>query len=343
MSKRIVIALGGNALGNTPYEQLALVTETAKPIVDLIAQGNEVIIAHGNGPQVGMINLGMATAECGAMSQGYIGYHLQNAIGNELASRGMNKDVATVVTQVLVDEADPAFQHPTKPVGAFYDKETADRIAAEKGYTMVEDAGRGYRQVVPSPKPVDVIEKNVVNDLIGAGVVVITVGHRQGLCLREAGRAREGRRAGYLDGGRSRRHQLGQAQPGVPGEDEHRRGRKVLRRRPLCPRLHAAEGQGCHLLRPVWRQGDHRLPGERRQGRQGRIRHDGLPLIACQKNLDAHKREKRIKTRAWLWLGACFGIRRRKMLLTDQILDAIIKIALENHLKLHKRAIRPAA
>ena len=189
MSKRIVIALGGNALGNTPYEQLALVTETAKPIVDLIAQGNEVIIAHGNGPQVGMINLGMATAaeakaiksdmpfpECGAMSQGYIGYHLQNAIGNELASRGMNKDVATVVTQVLVDEADPAFQHPTKPVGAFYDKETADRIAAEKGYTMVEDAGRGYRQVVPSPKPVDVIEKNTVRALINGGCVVITVG-----------------------------------------------------------------------------------------------------------------------------------------------------------------------
>ena len=189
MSKRIVIALGGNALGNTPYEQLALVTETAKPIVDLITQGNEVIIAHGNGPQVGMINLGMATAaeakaiksdmpfpECGAMSQGYIGYHLQNAIGNELASRGMNKDVATVVTQVLVDEADPAFQHPTKPVGAFYDKETAERIAAEKGYTMVEDAGRGYRQVVPSPKPIDVIEKNTVKALVDNGTVVITVG-----------------------------------------------------------------------------------------------------------------------------------------------------------------------
>ena len=189
MGKRIVIALGGNALGNTPYEQLALVTETAKPIVDLIAQGNEVIIAHGNGPQVGMINLGMATAaeakaiksdmpfpECGAMSQGYIGYHLQNAIGNELASRGMAKDVATVVTQVLVDEADPAFQHPTKPVGAFYDKETADRIAAEKGYTMVEDAGRGYRQVVPSPKPIDVIEKNTVKALVDNGAVVITVG-----------------------------------------------------------------------------------------------------------------------------------------------------------------------
>ena len=189
MAKRIVIALGGNALGNTPYEQLALVTETAKPIVDLIEQGNEVIIAHGNGPQVGMINLGMATAaeagaiksdmpfpECGAMSQVYIGYHLQNAIGNELAARRIHKDVATVVTQVLVDENDPAFQNPTKPVGAFYDKETADRIAKEKGYTMVEDAGRGYRQVVPSPKPIDVIEKNTVNALIKDGCVVITVG-----------------------------------------------------------------------------------------------------------------------------------------------------------------------
>ena len=188
MSK-IVIALGGNALGNTPYEQLDLVRETAKPIADLIEQGNEVVIAHGNGPQVGMINLGMATAaeakaiksdmpfpECGAMSQGYIGYHLQNAIGNELAARKINKEVATVVTQVLVDENDSAFSHPTKPVGAFYDKETAQRIAEEKGYTMVEDAGRGYRQVVPSPKPIDVIEKGAVEALIKDGYIVITVG-----------------------------------------------------------------------------------------------------------------------------------------------------------------------
>jgi carbamate kinase len=188
MSK-IVIALGGNALGNTPYEQLELVRETAKPIVDLIAAGNEVVIAHGNGPQVGMINLGMATAaeakaiksdmpfpECGAMSQGYIGYHLQNAIGNELVSRGIEKEVATVVTQVLVDEKDQAFTHPTKPVGAFYDKATAEKIAKEKGYTMVEDAGRGYRQVVPSPKPIDVIEKKAVEGLIAQGCVVITVG-----------------------------------------------------------------------------------------------------------------------------------------------------------------------
>ena len=189
MSKRIVIALGGNALGKTAQEQLRLVTETARPIVDLIEAGNEVVASHGNGPQVGMINLGLSTAaesgaiqgdmpfpECGAMSQGYIGYHLQNAIGNELASRGMDKPVATIVTQTVVSKDDPAFQNPTKPVGAFYDKETADRIAAEKGYTMVEDAGRGYRQVVPSPKPIDVIEKNTVKALVDNGTVVITVG-----------------------------------------------------------------------------------------------------------------------------------------------------------------------
>ena len=189
MSKKIVIALGGNALGNTAAEQLSLVSTTAKAIVDLIAEGNEVVIAHGNGPQVGMINLGLSTAaesgaikadmpfpECGAMSEGYIGYHLQQAIGNELASRGMKKPVATVVTQTVVREDDPAFQNPTKPVGAFYDKETADRIAKEKGYTMVEDAGRGYRQVVPSPKPFDIVEKESIKTLVDAGHVVIAVG-----------------------------------------------------------------------------------------------------------------------------------------------------------------------
>ena len=187
--KKIVIALGGNALGDTAIEQLKLVEETAKPIVDLIEEGNQVIIAHGNGPQVGMINLGMNYAfeqgkvkgempfpECGAMSQGYIGYHLQNAIGNELKKRGIKKDVACVVTQVVVDEKDEAFNKPTKPVGAFYDKATADKMAAEKGWTFVEDAGRGYRRVVASPKPVDVAEKSIVNDLVNAGHVVITVG-----------------------------------------------------------------------------------------------------------------------------------------------------------------------
>ena len=187
--KRIVMAIGHKDMGTNLPEQKEAVKRTAKVIADFIQDGWQVAIVHSNAPQVGMIHTAMnefgkqhdgyssaPMSVCSAMSQGYIGYHLQNAIGNELASRGMNKDVATVVTQVLVDEADPAFQHPTKPVGAFYDKETADRIAAEKGYTMVEDAGRGYRQVVPSPKPIDVIEKNTVKALVDNGTVVITVG-----------------------------------------------------------------------------------------------------------------------------------------------------------------------
>lgn len=187
--KKIVIALGGNALGNTPAEQLALVRQTAKPIVDLIEEGNQVVIAHGNGPQVGMINLGMSTAaeagaiksdmpfpECGAMSQGYIGYHLQQAIQRELARRGIDKECASVVTQMVVSEDDPAFQKPTKPVGSFYSKEDADKIVAEKGYTFVEDAGRGWRRVVPSPLPTRIVELKVVEQLVAAGDVVITVG-----------------------------------------------------------------------------------------------------------------------------------------------------------------------
>lgn len=188
MSK-IVIALGGNALGNTAVEQLNLVQETAKSIVDLVSAGNDVVVAHGNGPQVGMINLGMSTAaeagaikasmpfpECGAMSQGYIGYHLQNSIQNELKARFIKKSAVTLITQVLVDENDPAFSNPTKPIGAFYTKEQAEKIAKEKNYTMVEDAGRGYRQVVPSPKPIDVIEKDAVMALVNAGEIVITAG-----------------------------------------------------------------------------------------------------------------------------------------------------------------------
>ena len=187
--KKIVIALGGNALGNTPEEQLELVARTAKPIVDLIEQGNQVVIAHGNGPQVGMINLGMSSAaqanvirasmpfpECAAMSQGYIGFHLQNRIGNELAARGLKKEIVTLVTQVLVNEDDPGFSNPTKPIGSFYSREDAERIEAEKGYRMVEDGGRGYRRVVPSPKPVDVIEKETVAELMESGSILITVG-----------------------------------------------------------------------------------------------------------------------------------------------------------------------
>lgn len=189
MKDKIVVALGGNALGNTPEEQIELVKNTAKPIVDLIEAGHEVILAHGNGPQVGMINLAMSTSagstsntpempfpECGAMSQGYIGYHLQNAIREELLNRGMQNPVATVITQVIVDKNDPAFSKPTKPIGAFYTKEEADKQAIEKGYTMIEDAGRGWRRVVASPQPIDVAEKETVKALVDHGHIVITVG-----------------------------------------------------------------------------------------------------------------------------------------------------------------------
>ena len=189
MAKRIVVALGGNALGNTPEEQLELVRHTAKTIVDLAQDGYEVIVGHGNGPQVGMINLAMEFSctkggntpympfpECGAMSQGYIGYHLQQAIQQELKARGVEKECAAIVTQVVVDANDPGFAKPTKPVGSFYTKEEADKIAAEKGFTFVEDAGRGYRRVVPSPIPQRIVELKVVEQLVKAGDIVITVG-----------------------------------------------------------------------------------------------------------------------------------------------------------------------
>jgi len=178
---KVVIALGGNALGKTPQEQIELVKNTAKPIVDLIIEGNEVVIAHGNGPQVGMINnemnnVNMPFPECGAMSQGYIGYHLQNAIKNELLSRGESKNVVTLVTQVEVDPDDQGFTNPTKPIGAFLSKDEAQEFETSKGWTMVEDSGRGYRRVVPSPKPVDIVEKQTVNHLVNSGEIVITVG-----------------------------------------------------------------------------------------------------------------------------------------------------------------------
>lgn len=189
MSKRLIIALGGNALGNTPAEQLELVKNTASTIVDLVEEGYDVVIGHGNGPQVGMVNLAfeysagngggtpaMPFPECGAMTQGYIGYHLQQAVQRELASRKLQVPCAAVVTQVVVDPADKAFQNPTKPVGMFYSKEEADAIVARTGYTFVEDAGRGYRRVVPSPAPCKIVELPVVEQLVGLHSVVITVG-----------------------------------------------------------------------------------------------------------------------------------------------------------------------
>lgn len=185
---KVVVALGGNALGKSPEEQLKLVKNTASSLIGLIAAGNQVVISHGNGPQVGAINLGMNFAaehgktaafpfpECGAMSQGYIGYHLQQSLENELHRRWMNKSVATIVTQIAVDPNDPAFENPSKPVGDFYTKKQADEIAKEKGYTFKEDAGRGYRQVVPSPLPMKIMELDSIKTLIDADKLVIAGG-----------------------------------------------------------------------------------------------------------------------------------------------------------------------
>ncbi len=182
---RYVISLGGNALGNNPEEQKQLLVSVAAPIVSLIKQGHEVVIVHGNGPQVGMINLAfsestsapdMPLPECGAMSQGYIGFHLQNAIHNALSEQGLDKQVATLVTQVVVDEADPRFQNPTKPVGSFYSKEESDKIVAKEHCVMKEDSGRGYRRVVASPLPVDVVEKHMILSLLEKHHVVICAG-----------------------------------------------------------------------------------------------------------------------------------------------------------------------
>ena len=182
---RYVVSLGGNALGNNSEEQKKALVKVAEAITDLIIDNNEVAIVHGNGPQVGMINLAFETSketpnmpfpECGAMSEGYIGYHIQNALYNSLNQKGVNKTVATVVTQVLVDPKDPLFLNPSKPIGSFYTSEEAEQIIKEKGYIIKEDAGRGYRRVVPSPLPIDIIEKEAIKSLMKSGQVVICAG-----------------------------------------------------------------------------------------------------------------------------------------------------------------------
>ena len=182
---KYVVSLGGNALGNNPSEQKQALIKVADAISELVKCGHEVAIVHGNGPQVGMINLAFETSketpnmpfpECGAMSEGYIGYHIQNALYNNFKEKGINKTVSTVVTQVLVDPNDPLFQNPSKPIGSFYSKEEAAAISKEKGYIMKEDAGRGYRRVVPSPLPIDIIEKDAIETLLNNGQVVICAG-----------------------------------------------------------------------------------------------------------------------------------------------------------------------
>lgn len=189
--KKIVIALGGNALQEagkpaTAEAQLEVVEKTSEYIADIIDEGYEVIIAHGNGPQVGRIVLqneyaapvspAMPFDVCGAMSQGYIGYHIQQGLTKILRSRGNKSNVVTVVTQVLVDRNDPKFKNPSKPIGPFYTEEEAKKIADEKGYIMKEDAGRGWRRVVASPMPVEIEELSAVKCLVDNGFVVITVG-----------------------------------------------------------------------------------------------------------------------------------------------------------------------
>ena len=188
--KRIVIALGGNALGNTLPEQMAAVKITAKAIVDLIEEGCEVVVAHGNGPQVGMVNNAMIAlthedpqqpntplSVCVAMSQAYIGYDLQNALREELLNRGItDMPVATMITQVRVDENDPAFEAPSKPIGKFVSAEQAKLMEEKYNYIMKEDSGRGYRRVVASPKPVEIVEQDAINSLVDANKIVICCG-----------------------------------------------------------------------------------------------------------------------------------------------------------------------
>lgn len=188
MGKRIVIALGGNALGNNLPEQMIAVKSTAKAIADLIEEGHEVVISHGNGPQVGMINKAMAELNksdathpmaplsvCVAMSQGYIGYDLQNALREELLDREIQKPVATIITQVRVDPKDKAFESPSKPIGRFMTKEEA-QLLVDKGDHVIEDAGRGYRRVVASPRPIDIVEIDTIRALMDAGQVVVAGG-----------------------------------------------------------------------------------------------------------------------------------------------------------------------
>lgn len=186
---RVLVALGGNALGETPEEQLKLVVNAANSVADLVKDGHDVVIVHGNGPQVGMIQSAfehgnsnqkniplMPLPESGAMSQGYIGYHLQHVIHNVFQERKIKKSVVTVVTQAVVDENDPAFKNPSKPIGRFFTKEEGEAIAKKHNVPVIDDSGRGYRVVVPSPQPIDIIEKDAIELLMSKGHVVIACG-----------------------------------------------------------------------------------------------------------------------------------------------------------------------
>lgn len=187
MSEKIVIALGGNALQSgkdqpTADAQLKVVRETSEKIAQICQKGYEIAVVHGNGPQVGRILLASETAKdvtpvmpfdvCGAMSQGYIGYHLQQCIKYSLNRCNRDIPVVTVATQMIVEESDPAFKNPTKPIGPFYSEEEAEKLSAEKGYVMKEDSGRGYRRVVASPLPRRIVEISAIKKLWNSTVVI---------------------------------------------------------------------------------------------------------------------------------------------------------------------------
>lgn len=183
MSQTVVVALGGNALGNNAKEQIEHARMAASNIAELVELGYRMVIVHGNGPQVGMIKKSfdmdsgsMPMAECTAMSQGYIGYHLQQTLQSELKARGIEKPVAAVLTQVIVNKSDTAFQNPTKPIGEQHDEQTAKKLMEKTGKIYMEDSGRGWRWVVPSPKPVDICEKDTITMLLNNGQIVIACG-----------------------------------------------------------------------------------------------------------------------------------------------------------------------
>ncbi|MGK3142527.1 carbamate kinase [Pantoea sp. C2G6] len=188
MKKRIVMALGGNALGSGLAGQMKAVQSTAQTIAALVAEGHQLVITHGNGPQVGMIHQAFEAAAttyahspvlpmsvCVALSQGYIGYDLQNALREALLDAGITKNVVSLITQVRVEAQDPAFNHPDKPIGSFLPDEEAAKLR-KTGVLLMEDAGRGWRRVVASPKPQEIIESQSVKTLLEAGQIVITVG-----------------------------------------------------------------------------------------------------------------------------------------------------------------------
>ena len=295
---RIVIALGGNALQSKDSEptaeaQLEVVRHTCERIADISCAGYEMAVVHGNGPQVGRIVLASETAKdvvppmpfdvCGAMSQGYIGYHIQQCLHYALAKRNRNVPVVTLATQMVVEQSDPAFQNPTKPIGAFYSQEEARRLEQEKGYAMREDAGRGWRRVVASPLPRRIVEISAVQKL-WEDTIVITCGgggipvveHPDG-SLSGVAAVIDKDFAAELLAEQVHADVLGQAGPEGPEPPDPGGGGPLCGRGPLRRGQHAAQGAGSHEVRsgPPGPQGHHHQPGQGAGCPGGQDRHRG--------------------------------------------------------------------